>query len=171
MEAFFNFLFDNLFIVIIIIGGILSFFRNQTGKEEQKKKKPYNKKPNAPKPTPAPSGGNYQKTRTNAEEKSDRGPSRTESLKDEQRKQMEKLTSRIHTVTTKQMDNLPHPGFASRTLNEQKQALSQHRENVRKQIKSRLKREGLIDSVIMAEVLGRPRALKPYRSIMSERKN
>src|SRR5699024_10950928 len=40
----------------------------------------------------------------------------------------------------------------------------------KKDMKKNLTKQGLIDSIVMAEVLGPPRARKPYRSIIYERK-
>jgi hypothetical protein len=88
----------------------------------------------------------------------------------EQRKeQMKQLANRMNTNAKQAAEKQPHEAFVGHTVEEPKKDTYKKTE-MTNQVKKNLTRKGLVDGIIMAEVLGRPRAHKPYRSLISERK-
>lgn len=90
------------------------------------------------------------------------------SIEDQRQKQLEKLAHRMDASLDPEEDEQ----YSSANLGTKKK---EHKlvsdssivkqEKMKKRIRNKLNREGLIDSVIMAEVLGKPRSLKPYENI------
>lgn len=95
---------------------------------------------------------------------------------DEQReRQMEKLAGRMNASLDpeEELEDLPQTPTPKKNV-----ATSQDHDKKlidEVQMKSRVKqrlttKQGLIDSIVMAEVLGRPRALEPYSNVLTRRK-
>ncbi|ASK63154.1 hypothetical protein CFK37_13840 [Virgibacillus phasianinus] len=148
MDVLFETLFGNLVVILAIIGGIAKFIKDRNKKDV---KKPYS----TPKPSPIPSGGGYQQT--NYEEIKES----TISVPSMQ----ERMDSNKHRAVR----NGEHDALAKSTLRKPS-AGSNRRSHMRKQITSNLSRQGLVNGVIMYEVLGPPRATKPYKSVIAERR-
>lgn len=177
MGDFIEFIMNNMFLVIIIISGIIGFL--SSNKEEQKKqqqRKTQQQRPTAskPKPTPTPSGPKepqhrqrvYQ-TKTQSEEKD---LTATASIADEQQEQMKRLEERYGITSTDLTDeDLSHQGLKFRKSLTKIKDLSEEQRVLKKDIRNSLKNKGLINGIIMAEVLGKPRSLKPYESVTLER--
>ncbi|WP_047981457.1 hypothetical protein [Ornithinibacillus contaminans] len=98
------------------------------------------------------------------------------SVEEEQKQQLERLASSMNTSVAKAstihrkdlslgtviQDEIKHHGAESGSGNQ---------EQFKRQMKKRLSGEGFVYGVIMSEVLGPPRARKPYRNVLMERKN
>ena len=183
MGEIIEFIMGNMFLVIIIISGIIGFLSNN--KEEQKKqqqRKSQQQRPRAPKPayepnptpTPTPSGPReakprqkvYQtKTKTNEEDLT-----MTSSIADEQQAQMERLEEKYGITST----DLTDQDLVSQGLNlgeslVNTKDLTEEQEVLKKDLRKSLRNKGLINGIIMSEVLGKPRSLKPYESVILER--
>ncbi|MBN6206001.1 hypothetical protein JYK21_06020 [Ralstonia pickettii] len=177
MGNFIEFIMNNMFLVIIIISGIIGFL--SSNKEEQKKqqqRKTQQQRPAASKtkPTPTPSGPQepqhrqrvYQ-TKTQSEEKD---LTTTASIADEQQEQMKRLEERYGITSTDLTDeDLSLQGLKFQKSLSKIKDLSEEQRVLKKDIRKSLKNKGLINGIIMAEVLGKPRSLKPYESVTLER--
>lgn len=86
---------------------------------------------------------------------------------DQLKSETKKTSSAISGSEINIGDNARNPERRVQKNTEEKNAKSR---DVAINIKTSMTREGLAKSVVMAEVLGPPRAVKPYRSIISERK-
>lgn len=163
MESFFDFIFGNIFIVVIIIAGIINFLNRgkQAEKEEQRKQQT---------PRPAP------KQRQNR----DRRPVRAERPVQQARQTIktveEKVTNTFEDQRQAQYDRLRSQyqtsGDNSHSVGIDKSKLQPIEEKVSKvnvSLDKKLTPEGLIESVIMAEVLGPPRAHNPYQNLVVKR--
>src|SRR5699024_8438029 len=93
----------------------------------------------------------------------------SENLAEQQRKQYEQLKKEVQheyaTNTDEKVDKVVKDKSKLRTTNNS----SRYVANI--DVTSLTKRIGLVQGMIMSEVLGSPRGLKPYRSIISERRN
>ncbi|PAV29026.1 hypothetical protein CIL05_13685 [Virgibacillus profundi] len=158
---------SNFFIVIIIIAGIIGFFRDNSAKQKEKQQRKPN---NVPRPTATPSGGNKPRQRVYNDNQTDKKVYTT-SIEEQQNAQMEQLANRYKTSANRAMNKLPHDAIIGDTLREpDKGELSQSQESLKRQIGSNLNKKGLVNGIIMSEVLGPPRASKPYRSVIGQRR-
>lgn len=176
--GFLDLILDNIFLIFIIISGIIGFLGSN--KEEQKKKqRPV--KTNTPQrqPVPAPSRTRtetkrpIESPRRQAEQPAKPQVTVADSIEAEQKVQMERLQERFGRSTS--------PDEKAVTSNQIGQDLtesgslqpakyfSEEQEILRKDIRKSLKNKGLINGIIMAEVLGKPRSLKPFESPTLER--
>ena len=87
----------------------------------------------------------------------------------QQRKQYEQLKKEVQheyaTNTDEKIDKVVKGNSKLRTTNHSS------REVADIDVNSLTNRRGLVQGMIMSEVLGPPRGLKPYRSIINERRN
>lgn len=152
MEAIFDTVFGNILVLLAIVGGIVGFIKDRSKKEDQSRR-PYT----PPNPTPTPSVG-YD---VPSEEKS-----YEVSVENQQTYRMEEQQdTNIHRA----VKNGEHDAIAKSTLRKPSNGLNKNK-RMKRQIKSNLSKQGLVNGVIMSEVLGSPRATKPYRSVITERR-
>ncbi|MGY0692881.1 hypothetical protein ACW2QC_08830 [Virgibacillus sp. FSP13] len=148
--------------ILAIIGGAIGMFKDKT--TETKHKRPYQ----VPKPTATPSGGNYQ-SRREAPAMQPKQVKNTASMEKQREDQMKQLADIMNTNTEQKADKQLHDAIIGNTIRKPGE-LSNRKSSLKKQVKKNLSNKGLIDGIIMAEVLGPPRAHKPYQSIISERR-
>ncbi|OZU89930.1 hypothetical protein CIL03_01970 [Virgibacillus indicus] len=165
MEGLFNLfeaLASNGYIIFIIIAGIIGFLKNSSNKQKEEQQKRPNKSPRS---RTAPSGGK-PKQKVYVDNEADRVY--TSSIEDKQNEQMEQLANRYRTSGDQSMKDLEHSAFND--LSKSEIDLSQKRSHLKREIGSNLEGKRLINGIILSEVLGPPRAQKPYRSIVSQRR-
>lgn len=162
-------IFENLFLIIVIISGIIGFF-NQDSKDKNKKDNNKKKPFDIPKPTPTPSGG--RKTNPEPTQTINRPKPTNLSVEEQQQEQLKRLASQLKTASSHQLENISNKSHRSfeQITDLQRETFSEKQRELKKQIGSNLGRKGLVQGIIMSEVLGPPRARKPYRSIIEERK-
>ena len=162
-------IFDNLFIIVIIVSGLIGFFKNND-KEEEKKE---TAKPVPPKSSRIPNVPPVRREQPRAERKVYReGPRKpavsTASVEEQQKAQMERLASKYGTVTDS-LENMTGQFSGRSLLNEQSEITPVKKANLKKQVISNLGAKGLVNGIIMSEVLGAPRAKKPFKTIVQDR--
>lgn len=145
MEAIFDTLFGNILVLLAIVGGVAGFIKDRNKKnDESSKRYPTTK------PTKTPSGG-YQVASDRRDIENQQG-----NIIDEQN-------------THRSIENGKHDAIAENML--RKPPIESNRKSrMKREIKQDLSKHGLVNNVIMSEVLGPPRAFKPYRSVTAERK-
>lgn len=195
MGSFFEFIFGNLFLIIIIISGIVGFISNNK-EEEKKKERPLRPAGRQSRPaTPSPSRSRSttgerrdlkENDRTKPEPKEQSVmtiDSDSDAIGGEQQAQMERLQRKFGGVPTpsdaqkEAVDAVRENGIDLEFIKRQQlekmenvsKELSEQQKVLKKDIRGSLRKKGLINGIIMAEVLGSPRALKPYKSVTSER--
>ncbi|MEN2765947.1 hypothetical protein [Ornithinibacillus xuwenensis] len=158
------------FIIFIIAGIIKAISGGNSEQKEKQQSKP--KQPNhVPKPTATPSGGNTRTKQTVYE-----STKAEVSIEEQKQQQMERLASRMNTDVRASKNNVNQKDIALGSViqdeikHHDNQQSSYKKEQFKKQVKNRLNGEGLINGVIMSEVLGPPRARKPYRNVLTERR-
>lgn len=185
MESFFDFITQNLFLVVLIITGLIGYFNKQksaqnrereerTDSIEQEQPKKQSKldetlkrvrdmvetletsleEPNPKKRT------TYQTERTKIENLQEDSREQSErqipSFMEERQLQYENLKNQYESTLYSDYD------FNSPSLLEEKKQSAGNEIDIQVNLDKKLTAKGLIESVIMAEVLGPPRARKPY---------
>ncbi|MFA1820451.1 hypothetical protein ACDX78_09755 [Virgibacillus oceani] len=174
MEALLELIFGNFFIVLLIIVGILGFLRDNAAKQKEEERK---KRSRPTKPVPQASRNpqsSRDDSRTPVRDTLDRARETVSSVsvEEQQKKQMEKLADRFNTRANEKLDEVQEGVSTGRSVLQEasKVDLSIEQEEIKAGVSQSLKGKGLINGIIMSEVLGPPRARKPYRSIITERR-
>jgi signal recognition particle GTPase len=171
MEALLELIFGNFFIVLLVIVGILGFLRDSA----QKQKEEYRNKRSRPtRPAPQTSRGpisSRDETRTRTTVKDTLEKAResisSSSVEEQQKEQMEKLADRFNTRANEALDEVQEGVSTARSIFQEaaKVDLSKEQEQIKQGVSQSLRGKGLINGIIMSEVLGPPRARKPSRSV------
>ncbi|HLR03847.1 MAG TPA: hypothetical protein VK111_13970 [Virgibacillus sp.] len=167
-----DFIAENFIIIVIIIGGLLSLLKNKSISDDDEHQQTGNRTASQPQKS-----GHTPSRRSGAAETSvDQAQSSSYdsvSIGEQQQKQMEELRKRMGSsskaVITEEGQG-SHEAGLHKTLRSPEIQSPYHHSEFKKEIKSKLNQKGLIDSIVMAEILGPPRAKKPYRSIINNRK-
>src|SRR5699024_3837602 len=200
-----DFIYDNLFIIAIVVFGIINLFSRSTKNEQTEQSKQQTRPSNY---DPSKQGTsrtstelskqetsrtNYEPNKQNSSPTSERqGPilgrmvervenafeeitnqyehtKSSENMAKQQRKQYEKLKKEVQHEyaknTDEKIDKVVKGKNKLRTINHS----SREVEDI--DVNSLTNRRGLVQGMNMSEVLGQPRRLKPYRSIINERRN
>lgn len=172
MDSIIDFIFSNFLILFIVVGGLAKLVGGDTKKNES------DTKTRQPAQTRQQSQGRAT-NRTHSMSKQESSESMASvSIEEQQQKQLERLAGKVATHTAKGYDDLTEQSYSSNSHHaflksdqNNKKEFTNNKKEVKKRLNKKINRSGLIDSVIMAEVLGPPRARKPYKSVISERNN
>ncbi|WP_042223420.1 hypothetical protein [Oceanobacillus manasiensis] len=161
-------IFGNMFILIAIVVGIIGFFKNGSDNKGD------HQSPNQSRPTSTPSGRtNLPSQRTTTNSNTQHGTVDTSSIDDQHQSQLDQLADRYATAK-RSAENISNHQHRTSPLKEERgnkeEQLSSSQKKFKKQINRNLTKQGLANGIIMAEILGPPRAKKPYRNVISERK-
>ncbi|GGJ83379.1 hypothetical protein GCM10007063_02350 [Lentibacillus kapialis] len=153
-----------ILIILAIVASISGLFKDKSDTDTPVPQR----KNNQSEPTPAPSGSGQTRSSTENETETQTtvSASSIEEQQDEQRKQ---LAERMNT-TKHQYTEQEHDAIISHKTRKSDTDLTDQQLKLRKNMNNNLTRSGLINGVIMSEVLGQSRAVKPYRSIITQRK-
>lgn len=170
MESFFEFIFANFFIVIIIVAAIINFLnrgRREENKQEQAPKQQRHR------PTISDMRETYEQAKETILETRQELERKVQpidqSAEDQRQEQYERLRSRYQpTLHTESKDQKKTMHMQSHSLHVEGEEVEYP--EIKVNLDKKLTSKGLIESVIMAEVLGPPRALSPYQNIVSKRK-
>src|SRR5690606_32233886 len=97
------------------------------------------------------------------------------SVEEQQTLQMEKVTQRMNTSTSDSIDSSSQqdlcivPAIQDSSRHHTLHSKNVNKEKFKKDVKTSLNHKGLVNGIIMSEVLGPPRARKPFRSVIAER--
>ncbi|MFC4558855.1 hypothetical protein ACFO3D_11625 [Virgibacillus kekensis] len=152
---------DIILILIAIIGAVAGFFKDKSDKDPGGQKRTIN----VPRPTPTPSGGAGRHYPVEETETSD-----TVTISKRQQEQRERLAERVNTATQVEMDNRKHDSSIGEVTKRSHTDLSKEQKQFKSQVKRNLSRKGLVNGIVMSEILGPPRAVKPYRSVIEQRR-
>ncbi|MFD1018800.1 hypothetical protein [Thalassobacillus hwangdonensis] len=181
MEALLDLIFSNMLIVIAIVGGLISWFRGMQGDEKEKRqpqKRPMQQK-SEPSPSPTPSGP----ARRPEPVRSERQPKEDKSgkkMEDYYREKVEEATQTLSTGVNKHTkgaigdDSITGYTIGYETPNQDiHNAIPDYRHKSKARSKKKpapslsvtrnLNRKKLSESIMMAEILGPPRAHKPHQ--------
>lgn len=165
MDELFEAILSNPFLLILIIGGLISFFRGSSGKSDQESQQPSGR--------PTQRSQTYSQSESNKSTRSEMSDTEHStnmsalSVEEQRDEQLERLKKQLNT---NEHQVSPHPSKnKTKVVHSHESSYKYH--EFKKDMKRNLTKQGLIDSIVMAEILGPPRARKPYRSIIDERKN
>lgn len=151
-----------IFIILAIVAVLSGFLKNDSDNDTRTSRRGNNQ----PGPTPYPSG---RENRSGEMQRGDEPQSTVaESIEVQQYEQRNQLAERMNTM--KQNQESEHDANIQHSTRKPEDDLSAEHQKMKKQMTNNLTRTGIINGVIMSEVLGQPRAVKPYRSIVAERK-
>ncbi|WP_188453619.1 hypothetical protein [Virgibacillus oceani] len=165
MEGIFDAIFGNFLVVLAIIGGIVGFLKDKSKNDSDRD---HNKPNRVPKPTATPSGGNYQSQHQSPPVQTYMN---TQTMEEQQEEQMQQLAERMNADRVQRADNRQHDAIIGSTLKKRSSFDAHNKMKMKKQVKRNLTGKGLTDGIIMAEVLGPPRAVKPYKSVIESRRS
>lgn len=153
--------------LLAVAGWLFGLFRNE---EQGNKEQPRRQENRSPAPgTERPNQESQSSGADATTQKS--GPKDYYENKKRQVNQLKNETKKVsNAISGSEInigDNARNPERRVQKNTEEKNTKSR---DVAINMKTGMTREGLAKSVVMAEVLGPPRAVKPYRSIISERK-
>lgn len=195
---FLDFIFDNIFIVAIIVIGLFNYLSSINKKKVQQEKKQSEQnterpvetstqRPSRPVETaPRRFESRLESMGQRVEEKLEEYASKLdvdtnpaqktfEEQRQEQYERLKRNVKRDVSTQRKQLEkNQDHKAnLESVPVTEDLPPIQSHHSSVKVgsiHLEDKLSARGLIDSVIMAEVLGPPRALNPYQNIAAKRK-
>src|SRR5690625_1456422 len=175
MEALLELIFGNFFIVLLIIVGLLGFLRDNAAKQKEEESR-RRSRPTKPVPrasrNPQSSRDESRTTVRDTLEKA-RETISSVSVEEQQKDQMEKLADRFNTRANEKLDEVQDDISKGKSVLQEvsKADLSKEQEQIKRGVSQSLRGKGLINGIIMAEVLGPARARKPYRSVVADRRN
>ena len=154
-------IFSNLFIVIIILGGLMSFFKeNKKQKEAAEKRRNERKTTQTSQPLPGRMETNRPtQSRQQKSTKEKQAPS-MKSIEEQRAEQLKRLRRTVSTIgNNEHTDQHKIPKDIEKgLLRTQTKSRSQHQTPFQK----KLTRTGLMDSIVMAEILDKPKSLRPH---------
>ncbi|GIO23096.1 hypothetical protein [Oceanobacillus sp. J11TS1] len=180
-----DWIFDNLFIIAIIISGIVAFLGDSKKKEDENRKK-QSTPPNKQAQSRQRQQRSPQETRTRTRQPTQRNREQPRAerhvyrernrpdisagnIQEQQKEQMERLANRYQTASQGDSENIEHT-FKDLIVERNAEEENPGKQEMKKRVSQNLDGKGLVNGIIMAEVLGSPRAKKPYRSIVQRRK-
>lgn len=166
MDNLIDLVLSNPLFLVILIGGIISLMK---GKSEQENK---GKETTTQKPKQNPLEELFERSKqreqTRTAEKVITEPKSTKSIDELREKQMSKFTQQvddeIDQEKVEQIKNL------QKHMKEEHTKKNRTKKAFRKDFTKSLSSKGLVNSVIMAEVLGPPRGRRSYQNIISKRR-
>ncbi|WP_010097043.1 hypothetical protein [Ornithinibacillus scapharcae] len=160
-------------ILAFIVFGII---KAMSGENSNQKEKQSPNRPPVPRPATIPSQAPSGETQKPKQTVYQTTPENV-YVEDQQKQQLEELASRLNTQTTiTQIDDINQDDLSlgsaikDEIKNHSTSKLNENQIKFRKEVKSGLNRKGLVQGVIMSEVLGQPRARKPYNTVISDRR-
>lgn len=194
MEELIELVLGNPLLLLLIVGGLISLFRKDGDKKNQESERRQQTGEQSQPKKPSPFGDFLERMEdalTDGEEEKTSKPKpkpsysheppakQTMSAHETRMEQMQKLSNQIEAGTYEGaggdlpsgVNDKSHSGITDYSTGEVYIEMNHQTKKLRKQMKERLNKKSLIDSVIMAEVLGEPRSKKPYRGRNMNRHN
>ena len=160
MDTIINFILDNLFFVIIVLFGLINLFgRSQSEQSEERQKRERRPVPTQRQNVPQQKVERrveQQPLPVDRQETFENTTIETKSIEEQRQEQYERLRRQFQTDHS-EADLQSVENFRSTVQTPEVQQTTQ-KENVPLILEKRLTQKGLIESVIMAEVLGPPKA-------------
>ncbi|TMN20998.1 hypothetical protein [Lentibacillus cibarius] len=151
--------------ILAIIGAVAGFFKD---KDETGTSLP--KRQDSSETVPEYTDSGDRSKDAEKQEQSTVSTASIEELQDEQRKQLAERMDQDSTVNDEQPQKHEHDAITNHQTGEKRNNATIKQQKLKKQMVNNLNRTGLANGVIMSEVLGQPRARKPYQSVIAQRK-
>lgn len=182
IDQFIDILLANPFFIIILIGGIYSLLKGKPDEEEQEKQQEQRR----------PRQHGSQQTRSRSEEikpstqqakqeqiqkrikkqQANEQAVQSTSIAEQRQKQMEQFAAQLDVEEENEHTGLKKKSKLAdvkRSEEVQRLASENAKQQFKKDFNNSLTSKGLVNSVIMSEVLGAPRSRNPYESVIEKR--
>lgn len=182
MEELIDIALKNPFLLILILGGLFSLFSGKSrddqeeqegGQDQGQRRHQEQTAPEQQKTAPAPSrrapSRTYEKRDHKQVEDIQQQVIETLSIEEQRKEQMERLSAQYRTNEHSGLSEKAKAADKKREI-EVQNVSSSYNKHFKRDFKKSLTQKGLINSIVMAEVLGRPRAQRPYESVLIKRK-
>lgn len=162
---------ENLFLIFIIVSGIIAVLGDNKKKDQGEQQKRQTPPPSPRQSNSAPRTTQRQpraERQVYTEEKRPDISAGSGSIQEQQQEQMERLANKFRSQV-QNLENVEQKDISSllTTRKQESQGISQ--EDLKRRVSNNFNAEGLVNGIIMSEVLGSPRAKKPYRSVVRDR--
>lgn len=167
MNGLIDLILENPFFLIILIGGIISLLKGKSEKVEEDQPAT-----NRPKTAQAenPFERSRQRERTRSAEKVRTEPISSKSIEELREEQMMRFSGQVDSEEDQEEKDTDKVSDRVRKEVVGKKITNRHKKEFRNDFNQSLTKKGLVNSVIMAEVLGAPRARKPYETVITKRR-
>lgn len=150
----------NIFMLLILFF-VISFINYLLGGQKEENKEPVRKGQNQHE-------HDYTSSQTQPSKENRINTVNKSNVQEQREQQMDQLMDQLD-ISLDEEDQKENTAQQSRMMNKEihqteHDESAKEKQVMKKRLRKKLNRDGLIDSVIMAEVLGRPRALSPYRN-------
>ena len=169
MNGLFDLILENSFFLIIIIGGIISLLKGKGEKPEEENNQPTNNQ--KPKRAESPFERSRQTERTRPTEKVVQEPISSQSIEELREAQMLRFTGKREANDRHLERDIPRIADSIGKAVVHENAAKNNKKAFKKDFNKNLTKQGLVNSVIMAEVLGAPRARSAYQTVITKRRN
>lgn len=177
MEGLIEMIIKNPIVILAVLGGLASLMKRKKDQEKQANEE----SPQAQKPVVrSPQTSGQQLTKQVFKRPNPSVSVNTSSIDEHRAEQLRRYTEQMasnnsNTTVTKNtehsgLQDRPKVADARRDVEIENLGSSVQQKQFKKQIKKGLTTEGLVNSILMAEVLGPPRARNPYQSVISKRR-
>lgn len=168
MDGLIELILENPFFLIILIGGIISLLRGNSEKVEENE-------PSTNRPKPAQVENPFERIRqreqTRSTERVRTEPISSKSIEELRQEQMQRFTGQIDSDEDQQEKDIRRASDAIRKEISQEKKPNSNETAFKNNFNQSLTKQGLVNSVIMAEVLGAPRSREAYQSVIAKRTN
>ncbi|HLQ97965.1 MAG TPA: hypothetical protein VK135_04690 [Candidatus Dormibacteraeota bacterium] len=167
MDGLIDLVLENPLFLIILIGGIVSLFKGKSEQAEESESTT-----NKPKPRSVEDlfERAHQRERTRSTEKVRTEPISSKTIEELREEQMLRFAGQADDDEDQQKND-EYTSRSSNRIMEENTKVNHKKQAFKQNFNKSLTRKGLVNSVIMAEVLGAPRARKPYQSVITKRRN
>ncbi|TFJ94078.1 hypothetical protein [Lentibacillus salicampi] len=157
-----------ILVILGIVAALSGLFKDNSDSDSPIPKR----RNNPPRPTPTPSGGGGSSSSTWERQNESGSQPSASSIEEQEYEQRKQLAERMNTMPYQSQEpELEHDATIRYDPRKSENGLAVEQEKLKRSMKRSLTRSGVINGVMMSEVLGQPRAVKPYRSIIAQRKN
>jgi len=166
MDGLIDLVLENPLFLIILIGGIVSLFKGKSEQAEESESTT-----NKPKPRSVEDlfERAHQRERTRSTEKVRTEPISSKTIEELREEQMLRFAGQADDDEDQQKND-EYTSRSSNRIMEENTKVNHKKQAFKQNFNKSLTRKGLVNSVIMAEVLGAPRARKPYQSVITKRR-
>lgn len=155
-----------ILIILAIIGGLSGFLKDKSDDNSGNPKRSYN----TLKPSSTPSGGSTSHSPATSYDYDKQTMADTAAIEVQQEEQRNSLAERMETTHKARTGGEHDAIIDDQVKKEPDKDLSMEQKRLRKRFSANLNQKSLVNGIIMSEVLGQPRAYKPYQSIVSQRR-
>jgi len=176
MQQLIDLISNNFGIVITILAAIFGLFGASAGKNNEKGKKTAGNQPQTTQnPSQTTSGQSQMSQGQMGGANTASSQSAQDQIEKQQNEQMEKLRGQFQKQTSEEaqdfsdMKNASQKEDGIKEMQQQLQKKLYEQGQFKQEMRNNLGRKGLVQGIIMSEVLGPPRSRKRYRNIARER--